>query len=473
MKKITLLLLLSIVITFSAGAGKYRNRNARITISIQTFYDQLSPYGDWIYTGDYGYVWRPYFDNPESFRPYSSNGNWVYTTYGWTWVSDYNWGWATFHYGRWNFDDYLGWLWIPGDEWAPAWVTWGSYNNYWGWAPMGPNIYAQNNSNWYAPDSWWTFVSFNQFCSSNWNSYIYTRPIHVTNITHITNIYVNRGKNNSWYNGPRVTDVEKYSKNKVRRVEITESQRPENTGVRNDRLSVYRPAVENSRRDSRPVEYRNAEQERKGRMIEQTNARVNDPGINRTRESRTGNSSSNQVSVQRNGSVSSTKRIETRNSVQVRNEGSGNTRRETTTIPRTTGQTTPRTTQVNSQSRVEPGNGAQVSTARNTSLPSADTKRETPIQQSNARINTGNSSSGGQVKATNQVSRQATNTATVRGNAGNNTTQVRSTQSAAPAGTRVTNTGNQAATTTEVKKNENSRSAAASETRATGKPKRK
>ena len=63
MKKIIFLLLLSMVIVFSAEARRYKSRNAQITISVQTFYDQLSPYGDWIYSSDYGYVWRPYFDN--------------------------------------------------------------------------------------------------------------------------------------------------------------------------------------------------------------------------------------------------------------------------------------------------------------------------------------------------------------------------------------------------------------------------
>ena len=261
MKKISLFLFLSMVIVFSAEAHRYRN--SQITISIQTFYDQLSPYGDWIYSPDNGYVWRPYFDNPESFRPYSSNGNWVYTDYGWTWASGYDWGWATFHYGRWDFDNYLGWTWIPGYEWAPAWVSWGSYDNYWGWAPMGPNVYVQ--SNWYAPDPWWTFVPQNQFCSNNWNHYIYDRPIHVNRITHITNVYVdgnNHNNHNTWYNGPRVNDVERYSRSKVRRMEVTESQRPERTSVHNNRLNVYRPTVDAKRKDVRPTEFRNVEQAR-------------------------------------------------------------------------------------------------------------------------------------------------------------------------------------------------------------------
>ncbi len=317
MKKITLILFLSMVVVFSAEAHKYRN--TKITISIQTFYDQLSPYGDWIYSPDYGYVWRPYFDHPESFRPYSSNGNWVYTDYGWTWASGYDWGWATFHYGRWDFDNYLGWMWIPGYEWAPAWVSWGSYDNYWGWAPMGPNIYVQSNSNWYAPDPWWTFVARDHFCSGNWNRYIYNRHVNVTHITHITNIYVdnnNHNNHNSWYNGPRVTDVERYSKNKVRRMEIGESQRPEKSGVHNNRLDVYRPTVENKRSDSRPVEYRNAQQARTEKRIEQTNARTNDPGANRIRESRTQTNSTKQAPAQRSNTVTRAAKVEPRNVAQ-------------------------------------------------------------------------------------------------------------------------------------------------------------
>ena len=136
MKKIIFVLaIMMVATTYTEGHSIY---NGHVTISFQTFYDQLSPYGEWISTSDYGYVWRPYIDPSEGFMPYSSRGNWAFTNLGWTWVSDYDWGWATFHYGRWYYDDFLGWMWIPGYEWAPAWVTWGSYNNYWGWAPMVP-----------------------------------------------------------------------------------------------------------------------------------------------------------------------------------------------------------------------------------------------------------------------------------------------------------------------------------------------
>jgi len=28
-------------------------------------------------------------------------------------ASDYNWGWAPFHYGRWAYDPFYGWMWVP------------------------------------------------------------------------------------------------------------------------------------------------------------------------------------------------------------------------------------------------------------------------------------------------------------------------------------------------------------------------
>ena len=67
-------------------------------ISDQDFYDSLSPYGVWVNDPQYGDVWVP--DVRGDFRPYATQGHWVLTEYGNTWVSDYPWGWATFHYGR-------------------------------------------------------------------------------------------------------------------------------------------------------------------------------------------------------------------------------------------------------------------------------------------------------------------------------------------------------------------------------------
>ena len=52
-----------------------------------------------------------------------NDGHWVYTDDGWYWDSNYEWGWAAFHYGRWNHVDNYNWVWSPDTVWAmPSWV---------------------------------------------------------------------------------------------------------------------------------------------------------------------------------------------------------------------------------------------------------------------------------------------------------------------------------------------------------------
>jgi len=287
MKKILLSLILFTFISITIEANSNHRHFAYYPVSVQIFYDDLNPFGDWIYTPEYGYVWRPYFDYPEAFRPYSSNGRWMYTDYGWTWVSDYTWGWATFHYGRWYLDDYLGWMWIPGYEWAPAWVAWGSYEGYWGWAPLGPGFHISVGFDRYIPSGWWTFVHRRHFCSNRWNHYIYDRPVNVTYITNITNIYNSQETNStSWYYGPRKSDVERHSGTRVQRVDIVNSETPENRVVSRNQVKMYRPVIERESRDARPVSYKPVENERRAERFQPRPASNNDPGKNAVRDKR-------------------------------------------------------------------------------------------------------------------------------------------------------------------------------------------
>jgi hypothetical protein len=46
------------------------------------------------------------------------------------------WSWPTHHYGRWGYA-HSRWFWIPGRQWAPAWVHWGAAPGYVGWCPLG------------------------------------------------------------------------------------------------------------------------------------------------------------------------------------------------------------------------------------------------------------------------------------------------------------------------------------------------
>jgi hypothetical protein len=110
---------------------------AQETIDIDTFYDELAPYGQWVWHPRFGYVWLPEDVSPR-WRPYTV-GRWTYTDeYGWYWDSNEPFAWAVYHYGRWGYDEDYGWFWVPGDTWAPAWVQWRYSDDYVGWAPVGP-----------------------------------------------------------------------------------------------------------------------------------------------------------------------------------------------------------------------------------------------------------------------------------------------------------------------------------------------
>jgi hypothetical protein len=103
------------------------------------FQNDLAPYGSWVNDPTYGNVWSPYASTVGAdFVPYASRGHWIMSEYGWTWVSDWSWGWAPFHYGRWTTIAGRGWSWIPGTMWGPAWVSWRSGNGYVGWSPLPP-----------------------------------------------------------------------------------------------------------------------------------------------------------------------------------------------------------------------------------------------------------------------------------------------------------------------------------------------
>jgi hypothetical protein len=109
--------------------------------ALTDFHPTLDPYGTWVDDTTYGTAWVP---SPSvvgsDFTPYVSAGHWAYDD-DYVWVSDYDWGWAPFHYGRWVYVAAVGWEWIPGRAYAGAWVSWRYGWNDWayvGWAPLPP-----------------------------------------------------------------------------------------------------------------------------------------------------------------------------------------------------------------------------------------------------------------------------------------------------------------------------------------------
>lgn len=121
-----------------------RNTSAQ-EISFGMFYSSLAPYGQWVSAGSLGMCWRPSGMRGD-WAPYTS-GHWVWSDYGWTWVSNYPWGWAPFHYGRWVIDSNFGWIWVPGYVWGPAWVQWRWGGGYCGWAPLPPGFHFRVDVN--------------------------------------------------------------------------------------------------------------------------------------------------------------------------------------------------------------------------------------------------------------------------------------------------------------------------------------
>ena len=88
--------------------------------------EDLDAYGDWSYTSDYGWIWRPHTSAVNTYTDWAPYryGHWTWVApYGWTWVGYEPWGWAPYHYGRWVF-----------------------HNNYWAWCPR---------SQYYRNRSWW------------------------------------------------------------------------------------------------------------------------------------------------------------------------------------------------------------------------------------------------------------------------------------------------------------------------------
>jgi hypothetical protein len=198
-------------------------------VSFQVFYDQMSPYGQWVDYPNYGYVWIP--DAGSDFVPYSTRGHWILTDFGFTWVSDYSWGWAPFHYGRWDYDNYYGWFWVPDYEWGPAWVNWRSASGYYGWSPMEPGIsislsfgreYNRQNDH-------WIFVRDRDIDRSNINRYYVNRIDHdriIRNSKMIENTYFDSRRNTKYVSGPTREDFQKVTGRRVNPVIIQENDRP-------------------------------------------------------------------------------------------------------------------------------------------------------------------------------------------------------------------------------------------------------
>src|SRR3954463_9097700 len=240
------------VVTETSDGGSRAETQSTATYGM--FYEKLDPYGEWRETSDYGYVFQPReAESSRDWRPYTE-GHWVYSDAGWTWVSDESFGWATYHYGRWVKLRRVGWVWVPGEEWAPAWVSWRSSKDYVGWAPLPPEARFDRKhgiQNW--ADSYYdigpeqyAFVASNEFGSDHVRRAVVPQErnisiaVQTTNVTRIT--FANTRIVNE---GPSYEELRSRGPRPIERVQL-HWQRNADTAparIRGDELEVSAPAI--------------------------------------------------------------------------------------------------------------------------------------------------------------------------------------------------------------------------------------
>ena len=231
---------------------------AQATADFGVFYSSLSPHGEWIAVDGGTYAWRP-VGVAADWRPYY-DGQWVWTDEGWYWSSEEPWAWAAYHYGRWYNDDYYGWVWVPGYEWAPAWVEWRYGGNYVGWAPL--SLYAVFSVSWgihyrrywSTPYHYWSFVDCRYLGTNHIGRYVYRTGENTRFIGRTRTAGSVRYDNGRIVTrGPERDYVERRGNVRVERLDMVDVRERQMAGVIREgdrgRIGVYRPQIEERTRD--------------------------------------------------------------------------------------------------------------------------------------------------------------------------------------------------------------------------------
>lgn len=444
MLKLALLIpLLVMFFSTDAEANRYNNRK------FNYFYKSLRYDGSWIEMDRGFYVWKPrVYDY--NWRPYA-DGNWIWTSEGWYWNSYESFGHIVYHYGRWYNDPYYGWVWVPGYQWAPAWVEWRYFDNYIGWAPLHPyvnfsihtGIFISNT--YYLDLYYWNYVNVNNFCNNN----LYNHYVDVYKIR--DNHYKTRSDYGARYENERVvnrgvepSEIERrtgqrvvsrdiiredFTGDRTRGVEVSDSRivvRNDVSGSRdiNDR-SFDNADYEIKRAErSSSIETRNIDESSRSVDIKRDETTVRDDSRNNQnsgRDTRIDNNNSRGTEVKRdnNGGSSSgsstkkepvidnsTKRSSETNSGSTRSSGTttGSTGRNTevkketrtnnssteTRGGTTSGSTSGRSTEVKSETRTN--NSSTETKGRTTS--GSNSGRNTEVRENRSTESRSNSNSG-------------------------------------------------------------------------------
>lgn len=242
------------------GVARVPAARSQVVVDVGIFYDSLAPYGRWLAVDDFGWVWTPY-DVAYGWRPYT-NGYWVYTDYGWTWVSNFRWGWAPFHYGRWHHHHRHGWLWIPGRVWGPAWVVWRQTPGWLGWGAMPPQRgwrVGMEFDIWDDPGDGlghfaFSFVEERNFAARNLHQHLALNARNVTLLQNTRSITNYERRENRVINRSFDADlIERAAGRPIPRQRVIDSNSPQRSErVSGNEVQVYRPNVAPARPERTP-----------------------------------------------------------------------------------------------------------------------------------------------------------------------------------------------------------------------------
>jgi len=150
-------LLLGSTLLCNGGLTTYAERGKT---DFDTALQILNPYGTWSkIDGLWAYTPRTH---P---APYT-DGQWIYTEYGWYWKGNLPHSWVTEHYGYWKRGANKVWSWYPGPFWLPQIVEIRATATHIGWRSAAVDAdgnFVEQPADRYAKTDEWTFVTLAQF----------------------------------------------------------------------------------------------------------------------------------------------------------------------------------------------------------------------------------------------------------------------------------------------------------------------
>lgn len=231
------------------------------SMSLSSLFGPNSAYAQEVAAGAF-YIWKPSPDlavevssgtpvadvpvTPSAYVPYS-NGTWIDTPNGWYFQAATPEEEIVHHYGRWQYSPALGWVWIPGRVWSPAWVDWRQDDDYIAWAPMPYRTRIVDGivPVVVIPRERYVFIERKHFIDPVFRYRYYSveprflerfeRMKRLDGIVVRNNVIINRG--------PEVREIEKESGRKIEMVQINRVNNFNDVKYKDNVINTYSPTL--------------------------------------------------------------------------------------------------------------------------------------------------------------------------------------------------------------------------------------